>query len=178
MIINEMFNSNSIKEINNTINNLEVVGCVDKFISYLESYANDRNKQINLFERQYMSRLCNNVNELLCNIYITRHFNKSKEELLDIISYWYKDGYYGTNDQIENNGLRDTMNFNDADAYEHIKSYMIETLEDYITEATRTKAEERIKRTEEEIARIEKSIQDSTEKLEKSYKLLQELNRD
>ena len=175
MILNEMFNRGSIEEIRNTVNNLEVIGCVDKFVSYLERYENDRNNEIDKFEKEYMRRLDRHISELVCNIYMEDHLNKSNEELLETIRKMYIDGVYEIDENISNNGLRDVFYYKDADAYKYIKAYMIKALDKYVEELNLTAVEERIKKLEISIDSSKIALERNAEYLDRDVKLLKEL---
>lgn len=144
------------------IENLPVFNCIKNFESYLNVKADSD------FERKYIIALDNNIIDLAKEIIIKHYESLSKEELLNKLVIAHIDSPYSFYSYYDNNELSeffDNYGYNDADAHELIKEYMLNQYKILVNKLRLTNKEERMDSIVKSIEDIEKVIKDKQKKL-------------
>lgn len=175
MTITEIFKNNEVETIRNTINNMPVEGCVDKFISYINNIQ-DNSKDFSTIEYHFGKRVLDDYEKLLINIIIKeRYIDKSKDKLIEEIKQLYMEGIYGITDKCYDEMNDELKYYDNALCHPVIKEYLTKCLDDVLTELRETGKNKKKLQLETDIANARKLIERTESNLNQLEKELQEI---
>lgn len=168
------FNNNIVEDLKEKIKNMQLEGCVNSFINYVNNVdTNDKS-----FENIYRSRLLDNYQEVILNTKMQKYENMSKEDILKVLRENIYDESACINNDVENYDIHEVFEFwpiKDIDAFEHIKKYMIDTLDELIKETNQTDKEEKIEKLKQEYRSLKKQIDMQFDRLNQLNNIEKEL---
>ena len=169
------FNNNIVDELKRKIENIKLEGCVNSFINYVDNIdTNDKS-----FENIYRSRLLDNYQKVILNTKMQKYENMSKEDILEVLREKIYDETACINNDVENYDIHEVFEFwpiKDIDAFEHIKKYMTDTLDELIKETNQTAEEEKTEKLKQEYKNLKKQISRQLDQLSDIEKELENLN--
>ena len=171
------FEGNLIERLRERINSIQLEGCVSSFVKYIGDVYDE--KDDGSFETKFRRKLCSDSDQVVLRVKMKIYQNMSKEELLKLVESLVYDTEGCIRADAENCSVYevfDYWNVTDADSYDIIKEYMMETLNKLVEEANKTakdKAIEEAKRSyeysKEQLARYS----DEVKRFEKNLKELE-----
>lgn len=162
--------TNQEDKMRDAIANMEVSGCVENFVNYVQKHNTDG---LSPLEKQFISKL--SFFKLMLRYKLSLLDDTDKDYLISELAEIYRDGYYGLYDRSECDIAEMLLECNEANLYPIIKDYMQETLNDLIVMNLETEKmkEERMKQTR--IRNLAASIESTKGRLEKETEELEAL---
>lgn len=167
--INNIF-IDSEEKIREGIAKFNALNCRSNYIGYLDSETDDE------FERKYILRLNDNLEDLCIDLYKESINNLTEEGLREQLICNEGNGVYGVYDR-DNESLCEYVEniLTDKEAYDIIKSHMEQTLDSMIKEANKTKLDKEIEAKENELSSVIRSMASYQNLCDKQAKLQEEL---
>jgi len=165
MKITEVF-TDEIAKIQEVVNNMPMENCISNFDKYIDSPSFEGATD---FEQKYIRKLRCHLGEFAVGIFMKKHKDKDREQLLEEIKREYMgQGYGDITNWVYNASMEDIFwEYSDSELYESIKEYMQNTLEVVRKELLKTKNEKEAERLRKTIEQSENSVKNTLKSIEK-----------
>ena len=165
MKITEVF-TDEIAKIQEVVNNIPMENCISNFDKYIDSPSFEGATD---FEQKYIRKLRCHLGEFAVGIFMKKHKDKDREQLLEEIKREYMgQGYGDITNWAYNASMEDIFwEYSDSELHEAIKEYMQNTLEVVRKELLKTKNEKEAERLRKTIEQSENSVKNTLESIEK-----------
>jgi len=165
MKITEVF-TDEIAKIQEVVNNMPMENCISNFDKYIDSPSFEGATD---FEQKYIRKLRCHLGEFAVGIFMKKHKDKDREQLLEEIKREYMgQGYGDITNWVYNASMEDIFwEYSDSELYESIKEYMQNTLEVVREELLKTKNEKEAERLRKTIEQNENSVKNTLKSIEK-----------
>lgn len=171
----DCFENDIVNFLKDKIKSIRVENCVDSFIKYVEDAPEDEDMS---FETKYRKELYFNYEQVILRTKLKKYQNKSKEEILEGLKEYMYDIDSSIRSDAENSNIREVFDYwpvEDADAYDVIKDYMTEILNDVVEKANKTSKQKEINDAKRQYDQCKENIERYSKMLEESKAKLAEL---
>ena len=162
MRANEIFETNVFNDIQKAIDNLVQADCIKNLEKYLDFVMQDKTDTLNAIEVRYIKLLCDDLAELVIDVYTRDLTNLSVDELLAKIREFYMDGICEVSSDVCEYSVSELITCSDKEVYPFLKNYMQRTLDKLILQYNQTDKEAEITKVKHQLESARKRLDTST----------------
>lgn len=162
----DCFENNIVNTLREKINSIQLEGCVDSFVKYIEDAIENKDTS---FESKFKQELLNNYGQVILKIRMKKYQDKTNGELLEYIEEMIFEDNGSIRYDTENYSIQEVFEFwaiEDIDACDEIKHYMTQTLDRIAEEANKTAEQKEIDAAMATYNNCKKRVKDVTKDLE------------